>query len=376
MAGCDGEPDHGHLVRYDSLGVQVLQYAADAQAPRWQVNSSHVVSAPGMPDGGFTILYQGAVATDHRGNIYVIDRATVEIHSFDSLGLHRWTYGTVGDGPGELRSPFTLSANAVGGAVVHDGRRRVLVQVSEEGAFSAEARFPHPVTSLRTPIVRVDSTGTYFWILSEYDGSEWRNLTLHRTEASDSLAILSLPWRASRTVHFPACGISLALPSLFSPDLIWHSAEGRAAIVNTHEYRIEILDKRGVIQSIRRRVEPAPTTQAEAESLFESGIQSPAGSCLRSAGDYVRAFGKHPWHQIVSGVTLSPDGMLWVEWSADGRGETRTVDVYDKEGVLTGTVPGNPPFPLAFLSPERYVAMSEDSVGLFHLHIVTVDGVP
>lgn len=74
----------------------------------WTLEEDLRLSGP--PGGYFGSI--GALATDSRDNIYVLDGFAQEIHVFDSEGAHVRTLGGKGEGPGEFRMASGLTAGA------------------------------------------------------------------------------------------------------------------------------------------------------------------------------------------------------------------------------------------------------------------------
>jgi hypothetical protein len=321
--------------------------------------------------GGFAELYPGALGVDARKNLYVLDRRSSELFSFDSLGTFRWSVGGMGDGPGEFRSPFSVSVSESGQVTVHDGRRGVLIRFDAGGELMSESSFDYAVTSLRTPVIQAAEQGTYVLRVEPFTGSDERELSLLWSADADSATVLTTRWMGSRTAHFPDCAVSLALPPVFTPSFRWAAARNDLVVVRDHEYRVDRVRRGRLVQSIRRDLDPVAATRQDALRRLGEGVQGPAGACLRTSEEYLVHYGCHPWHQVIRDVAVSPEGMVWVKRVAGADPDEFSIDVFGEDGVYAGTMPPGSPFPALFISERQFLSLEQDEWEMFRVAVWT-----
>ncbi len=96
---------------------------------------------------------------------------------------------------------------------------------------------------------------------------------------------------------------------------------------------------------------------------FTIGLSS--GPCTAPAEAMVDVQGYADFLQAVHAIKLSPQGELWVE-RGRVRGEPSIIDVF-KEGQYLGTLPPGFPFPAAFPTESRILAVELDEFDVPYL---------
>ncbi len=120
---CEPSPPFGAPIIGDSLGIAIVDHGAvDPEAlPKLRLEAEPLVSI-GVVDGPDEYQFYDVIDAHRRrdGSIAVLDRSRT-IRVFDSLGVHVWTAGSEGDGPGEFRRPQRVAELAGDTLVVWDG---------------------------------------------------------------------------------------------------------------------------------------------------------------------------------------------------------------------------------------------------------------
>ena len=98
----------------------------------WTLEEDLRLSGP--PGGYFGAV--GALATDSRDNIFVLDGMAQQIHVFDSEGAHVRTMGGKGEGPGEFRMATGLAIGPGDTLWVTDPMTRRYSLFGPDGAFA------------------------------------------------------------------------------------------------------------------------------------------------------------------------------------------------------------------------------------------------
>ena len=94
---------------------------------------------------------------DARGHLYIRDQAgsSTRIVSVDGAGALTAEFGSMGDGPGELRRVGHMVARPEGGAVIVDDGHRAYLLFGADGSFERAIRFPDSDASRTVSAERV-----------------------------------------------------------------------------------------------------------------------------------------------------------------------------------------------------------------------------
>jgi len=111
-------------------------------------SSSDVASTPDVLIGGVEevgsphFLGQvGSVGRLRDGRIVIVETTTNEVRAFDADGEHQWTYGRLGDGPGEFRRPRFIGQASDDSLLVWDDRLARMTSLTPSGELK-ELRAP------------------------------------------------------------------------------------------------------------------------------------------------------------------------------------------------------------------------------------------
>jgi hypothetical protein len=368
-AGCGSAQPPDLVQRRDSAGVQIVVAPTRDAVLAWSLEPVRVLGGDLAGPTTFNALRPDQVGADTDGNIYVLDAADRRIVSFDSLGDFRWAAGREGGGPGEFRSPNSLTVAGGGVILVHDVGKGALIRYASDGRYLGEEPFGYQV--IRWGQAVVQSVGDALGIVarSPYDGEDERELSLLLVTASDTSTLLTRRTTLSRTASYPACGMTLTLPVLFAPGVHWSAAGNNLAIALDAEYVVNVFGPAGTL-SVRRERAPLAVTESHARAvLTERAIGGPVAPCRASPDEVLRNHGYATHVQIVTGVALAPDGTLWVARRVEGRGDDVAIDVFDLHGDYTGTLPPGTPLPVAFPSRGHAVYALRDELDVERLVI-------
>lgn len=145
LAACDATPrPHGPTVT-DSAGVALVAHGhLDYQTlPQWQLSVQpelRVGVVEGDPERQWDQLFAAARRAD--GSVVALDRGSRQVRAFAADGTHLWSTGGDGDGPGEFRYPWSLSALAGDSIVVSDPGTARLTVLGPDGSLARVAPMP------------------------------------------------------------------------------------------------------------------------------------------------------------------------------------------------------------------------------------------
>jgi hypothetical protein len=187
-------------------------------------------------------------------------------------------------------------------------------------------------------------------------GSETRLMRSSPAGEARKAAVVRQPRRDG---DFPRChAYQISVQPLFAPRLVWDAAANYAAVATGETYLIERFENGKLVDTVHRDIPPASATHQLAER--EAGHWLMNG-CLVPPAHVVAVTGFMARVPVIDELRVSPSGELWVR-HRDRSGNPGGVDVFDSSGAYLGTLPPSAPFPAAFLSGDRIVAIGKDSM--------------
>lgn len=199
-----------------------------------------VIGRAGSPDAGIFSSLNG-IGVDDEDNIYAWDGSSVRILVFDRNGRHLRSFGSRGQGPGELQDPGAMDVRGDGAVAVLDSGPRRVVFYDRQGRYlrSSISRTTWPHMGFE-----IDTRGAIYGVsLQKRELRTWRNRLFKYDEAMTSAEEIA--------------GIEGPDPpdviSFFRPRLKFHlTRDDRLVWVNTSKYEFHVLDRGG--REIRRIV--------------------------------------------------------------------------------------------------------------------------
>lgn len=184
--GCDGHPQ-GSTERAagawlgteeDSAGVRIVSNPSIGtwtDETRWRVERDLSI---GVVDGRAEYEFGRVVDVDagEEGRIYILDQQAAEIRVFDSAGSHLFSFGSLGQGPGELSNQDPTGARAVlltpdGDVFVPDQANARVNRFASSGDFLVS--FPIRMEGGVPVAWSVTSSGDY---LTQHSSTTWNGL--------------------------------------------------------------------------------------------------------------------------------------------------------------------------------------------------------
>jgi len=324
----------------------------------------------------------GAVAFDPQGRLHVLEAESRRIAIVNRDGSLVRTFGSRGEGPGELRNPQSLAVLPDGRIVVSDLGHRAFLLFAEDGTHLGS----HPMgDGPAVPGGRIHPQGTGSVVMAG------TGLMIQATPGGVPVLPTTVPirrwefgeggpprllheaWRPEREAAAPTAsagggGMQLAgAPGLraFEPQL--HLAllpDGRIAVADSSTYRIRVLPPDGAAEGgtpevFGRELAPRPVEDADRATERERRLaeldagegprveimtQGPGGP-VSVGQDQIREMlrtqiqGMSFWPEIpvISGLAADPAGRLWVE-RREGPGRPGAVDLLDGNGRYLGTL--------------------------------------
>jgi hypothetical protein len=339
----------------DSAGVEiVMSTAPDRQLP-WTFTEVLRIGGADSGIGSFTAASPAVVQTNGHNRITVLDRDRSVIEVFDGNGTLLGAYGAKGSGPGEFSFVLELLDLGEGEIGVFDFTKMAAVRWSASGQVLPELR--------GRPEARV-WRGDTAWVSINVSDTIRTVSGVGVVVGTDTMALDTLvtPPRKMTTL---SC-FSAMLPPMFTGRMVWDYHDGLVAATRQSTYAVQLYQGPRLTHSIRRAIEPIPTTPDMAERQYPEGWTVSFGSgggCTMEPSEVAEKLGMASHLPVLNNVAFGPRGTLWVERHVFP-GEPPVTDVFDREGAYLGTVNGKG-LPLGWLGDDRVLfAIEDDATGV------------
>jgi len=281
------------------------------------------------------------IAVDRDENIYVLDYRESHIKKFDKDGVHVWTIGKQGQGPGELNACFSISISSHNEIVVSDISSRRL------SFFNLEGEYLRMLSMAKNLLILpcIDSDGNFYAVMTEpgkinsHIAYQKFSPTLEYILTFDSKPS-SLDYQAKK--YYPFKGtISCTL-----------TPNEKVIFGNGTIYELKLFDTDGTyLMKIIKDYEPV---EIEKEVLEEVGNrQSPPGLTIELSKHY------NPYAAIFN----DDENRIFVR-TYEKMDDKYIYDVFDGEGRCIASVPlkSQP----VFIKKGKLYSLEEDEDG-FHV---------
>lgn len=373
------EADPAHA---DSTGVETVRNADD-QWPRGELVQPAKRVFGSEADGPELFGSINNARLHRNGSLWIAEQQTQEIRVFDSSsGMHLFTIGGRGDGPGEFRRSSFIGFDAEGTAYVYDYGHRRLSRFSENGEFQSSDLMPSSLGIGPRPL-HVTRTGTLLGQIPQgvgrtpVDGSTVRDKVRIWTIPLDGkapnlvLEALGALWyfRNGTSVVVPYTG---TLPPPYAGGLLFGFRDVRVYATDAagepsfSVYGPAGLERRVEVDRAPRRIDGFSSTMF-VEQLRRFGFpESSLGIYEENLSDMPIPRARRPWDALV----VTDQGGAWLLRADDAEGAMADVpaddqvwDVFDAEGVFIGHVRLPSDVALLQVSGQAAVTRVSDDLG-------------
>lgn len=354
IASACTEPDGGSTTfASDSAGIRI--WHPDRSRLADPVASTHVGDLA-VPDSGWVVESDGVAVDPKSGLIYILDELAPHVLVFDTSGSFLKTIGQEGEGPGEFTAPAALDVGDDGTLYVVDPGRGLILRWNPAGEFQGQVRLRVPYWG---PGFSAKEDGVVY-VRSEQDpttGSVTEILVdSHNDGSFDDVESFVQPWVL---VELP-CG-RFPVPVVMAPSLVWAAGSTHVAVAIWPESVIDVYEGGALARSFRLDIPAPPVSREAAEEAVRTGqLQFLVDDCGVSAAQVVDLVGYVERSSPISQLAVDPRGRVWAR-STSEHGVNRTYILDGEVGV--GDVVEAPSFPVAFISPHRYLSIAEQVWG-------------
>jgi hypothetical protein len=367
--GCgQGDSDQASATTTDSAGVTiVVSQAADQPLP-WNFVSEFFIGGEDAGPEAFSSASPGLVRTNGSDRITVLDTDAHLVHVFDGSGRFLRSVGGEGSGPGEFQLAFRLLDVGPGRIGLTDFGKPARLVWSLEGELLEESRNLDQSTGQDRVVVRGD-TLVLEWTENDSVSATTRLVQIIDKDTTTFNKLVAPP----RQMVELSCLVA-AIPPMFSPRIHWASIGSLIAGVTSSSYVVSIFKSGTLARSVRRAIEPKPTSPEDAGRQYPDGWSVSFGGgqrCTMEGPEVAEKTGMAETLPVISGVAIGLNGELWVQRHSFP-GDTPVVDVFDAAGVYLGTVVGRG-LPLGWLGPDRILfAVEDNTTGITRIGVYTI----
>jgi len=332
------------------------------------------------------------VSFDQDGNLYVLDRQTMQVSVVSPEGRLLSQFGERGEGPGEFRSPGTMGVTRDGRVFVQDAGHRAYLEFDAQGEFVQQVPMVVEGGTVIMGALKQDPTGPRFltssgggfmMITRESIGGPDddafgmpRGRPIDRVEIGEQIETSPLfrawdppePEPSSGGGGTMVAGRRISMPQsvIWEPRLFYEPLpDGGVAVVDSSAYAVKIVDARGTL--VRTLVRPSVSPTRVTERIKEREIQrrvdqieSGGGPQMRIvtndgsgsqevAQDAIRRMQVErlrespfwPEIPVVGALAVGWDGLIWVEQAQIDPDEDGPIDLFRADGGYAGTIPAN-----------------------------------
>lgn len=376
LFGCAGDSDASAVQRTDSAGVEIVLSGSTDRVLEWQFRRLFEL---GGADDGPESFYRVApllVGADSAGNLYVLDSPNARVVVFDAEGRFLRSMGSRGGGPGEFRSPATISVSSDGEVAVFDYGKADLVRFGADGTVRDEK----PLHLFPTPTPNVQRHFSHFHdttlVASSTSPMEPGDLiqTLRQIVGSDTLVLAELTLPPVKLTTFEECGVGIPLQPVFVQELAWATQPGMVAFDFTGEYSVSFIEAGRVTRMVRRDIEPTSASREQAISNRSEGFTVRIGGseCKIDADELVDESGYAATIPLISTLFLGPSGELWVQRFTVDREAIKPIDVFDPSGAYVGTLVSDSFAPVILLPGGRVGVVETDENDVQRLAVLSI----
>ena len=353
----------------DSAGVDIAATAGTRRL-QWKLEPQLTISSEESSGAGAFDPVREGVKADAAGHIYVLDFRGVRVIVFDEHGKFVRTLGKRGGGPGEMALALALAVHPDGTAAVFDAGKHHLVRFGADGSILPEEDFSVGFFGGNFAITSVG----YFYDGHGQNAAGERTSSVSRYAQSIRTNVLELVDPPTKPIQLQSCHMGFSgMPPLFAPSLVWAARDDMIAVAGSAAYDIQVFDGASAVRRVRRDVLPRPATAALAAKEVGDAmkVRTDDGMRVCKSEEVAEQRGFAPVIPAVGAIALAPNGELWVQ-QRGVKGESMPIDVFSATGDYLGTLATDTPFPAAFLSDGRVVAVSKDDMDVGRIVIYSI----
>ncbi len=347
------------------LAQPVVAGAAADRTLSWRLEKRWSVGGVSDPILELSHVFPQHIASDARGNLWVLAAQNHRLVEFDRSGKHLRTLGRKGKGPGEFVFPLSVSVAQDGSIRVEDADRELLVRFTADGTVLPEERQPAPALQQ----LRILANGTTMGIRLAGDSTF---LDSRRAAKTHTVARFAEP----KAVEIPKiCSLSEYNARPVFRDVFAWTTQGNTIAYTSGDFRITLFDGDKVNRVLTRNTPRRPASAALAIRHLGKGARvqiGPKHECFIPPDRIVKAAGFAKRLPAYEALAIAPDGRIWATRYAIGK-DARQADVYNPVTGYEGTVPLGSKRPVTFLADGSLVSLEadEDEVPIVVVYRIT-----
>ncbi|MEZ4423056.1 MAG: 6-bladed beta-propeller [Gemmatimonadota bacterium] len=369
LIGCGPPTDRPLTERTDSAGIELVTSNVDDRPLPWRLERRIALGGAEEGPESFFRLPPGTVASDARGQIYVLDPLRHRVVVFTPDGTFVRSVGGEGAGPGELESPGALSVGPDGVLSVFDFGKGALVRFGPDGTVLPQHPLPFFPWTGPSRHFEVTSEGVLVSTMLPPAPEGMFHQALRLLGPADTVLVAERIFPRPGMVRYPTCGGGLNYPPIFEAQVLWAAHDRRIVAVDGPEYAFTLFEGARPIRKVRAGFPLRASSEALALAELGEGmtINFGRGPCRIPPREMVegRGFAEAvPW---IEAVMISPTDDIWIHRKGVGQEIPAAVDVFDRTGLYLGRLPEGSPFPLVFVDDTTFGAAETDEMDVTRL---------
>jgi hypothetical protein len=380
LAACHGRSGPPAAVVDTVGGVPVVRNDTVDRPLGWTLRKTWEVGAVDGPDALARVT--PAWLAVGGGDVFIMDRPNHRILSVDLASGHVVArFGHEGQGPFEFRTPVAIWAR--GDTVdVFAGRRQAVESFTAAGKPVSERPLDGLLQAGYTgEAIRAGPNGIVFpsepHVRARYrKAAEGKGaLSFPRrligVSASDTIRYAEMRIGGGHTIEIDRCGMRTRwdVRPVGAPDLAWSAAPWGVSVNAGPAYAVDVFGARRM--RVTRRFGARPLTRSAALGILRHRFRLLLKArCALDLDKFLDGAGKAKDLTLISAVSLSPGGRLWVRRSPEVGSE---IDVFGRDGGYLGTLPSTSPYPELFAPDGSFIAIRTDSLGVQYVDRYVVE---
>lgn len=380
LLACSTGPVVSQSIR-DSAGVRIVDNGRVAWSPRqaWRLSPGPLLEI-GVVEGDprYQLYRARFVQRLSDGGIVLANTGSHEIRAYTADGIHRFSAGGAGEGPGEFRSISFLGVLPGDTLVAHDRDLDRVSFFAPDGEFIRSFRL-EPLQGIGDPWVRGLFDTDLLWVAyarsfrGTGDGHHRNFLfyTVHDLEGTLRHGFGELIFSQMWVVNEPNRSSYLSIP--YGP-FSAHSIAGDSLAHGWSDApEVEIYDRTGRLRrSIRWKAEPVPVRSGDLRDFQERYYagNDERSRRIRAAHEEMPIPATKPYY---SDLLLDRTGHLWVANYRWGGDRSRSWQVFDPRGRWLGEVVGPQDFTPRDIGEDWVLGTFVDDFDVQHVLLYRLD---
>lgn len=279
------------------------------------------------------LINPARICIDSKENIFILEPEEKCVKKYSNTGKFLLSFGRAGDGPGEIKSCYSMKIDNKDNIVLYDESRGRLIKFNNEGKFADETNVPFSFENYF-------STGSNEWYIEKTKEGTFLNnngklniLSLYSSDLKIRFKIDSCNIKDMKQLTNPRVGIE----NPYYAKMVWSITNDNIWVAFTGEYSVKIYSLEGkLIRSFTGKADRTRVTEKDKKTYFDQLRLSDSGgqSQLYNAPDWLVKATEFPAYKpMISGMLSDLQGNVLIMTSNELKGKS-VWDLFAPDGTL------------------------------------------